>query len=549
VKDYGVGLSVSDIENIYSKYGASTKRDTDDQVGMLGLGCKSALTYTDQFTMVSVKDGQRILATISRTERGTGVVEIVDAKDTTEPNGVEITIPVKFHNNFESKCNNFFRFWENGTVIVNGSEPEQISGNRVKDNMLIASGLNNDYIVMGNVGYRVTSDRLSNRLPYGKNVVAWVNIGEVSFTPSREDLQYNSFTKNTISRIKEEFREALETSAVNEINAAENHTAALEKVLEWSNITHSVDYTYKGIKVPLIFDVKHIRYELFSSRNSVGKGNKFYANDSRNNSKILYVKGYTQDDLSSHNRGKIRQWVAQEGKDYRVAIFVDQKFASPWLDGKDWISWEDIKVDRKKSVTSGNKQSYGIWNNGWNFWQDIPSIYKNFIVLSPATENRSDHINTLASKIQEAFPDNTIVLLNRNRWDKFKRENGGMTPQEAYDSVAKDLLDKLGESDRMVLAASFYDKQFAAKLDFNKIDDPNLVKFVKAVNDSTLTESGMRFQALQRMAREAFFSTTDLSCIGFEDYPLLRHVHDVEEAVYDYVNALFNVRANAQEGN
>ena len=38
IKDYGVGLSVEDIRNIFSQYGASTKRETNDQVGSLGLG-------------------------------------------------------------------------------------------------------------------------------------------------------------------------------------------------------------------------------------------------------------------------------------------------------------------------------------------------------------------------------------------------------------------------------------------------------------------------------------------------------------------------------
>ena len=50
VRDYGIGMSVDDIKTIYSKYGASTKRGTNTQVGAYGLGCKSALTDAEQFT-------------------------------------------------------------------------------------------------------------------------------------------------------------------------------------------------------------------------------------------------------------------------------------------------------------------------------------------------------------------------------------------------------------------------------------------------------------------------------------------------------------------
>jgi sensor histidine kinase regulating citrate/malate metabolism len=34
IRDYGTGMDASDIETIYSKYGASTKRESDTQVGM-----------------------------------------------------------------------------------------------------------------------------------------------------------------------------------------------------------------------------------------------------------------------------------------------------------------------------------------------------------------------------------------------------------------------------------------------------------------------------------------------------------------------------------
>ena len=47
VQDFGLGLDADDFRNIYSLYGRSTKTDTNEQVGSLGLGCKSPLTYTN----------------------------------------------------------------------------------------------------------------------------------------------------------------------------------------------------------------------------------------------------------------------------------------------------------------------------------------------------------------------------------------------------------------------------------------------------------------------------------------------------------------------
>ncbi len=51
ITDNGVGLSRDELVNVYSKYGASTKRQTNQQVGSFGLGCKSAFTVAGQFTV------------------------------------------------------------------------------------------------------------------------------------------------------------------------------------------------------------------------------------------------------------------------------------------------------------------------------------------------------------------------------------------------------------------------------------------------------------------------------------------------------------------
>ena len=42
VRDFGRGLTEREIGEIYAMYGESTKRGTNEQIGQLGLGCKSA---------------------------------------------------------------------------------------------------------------------------------------------------------------------------------------------------------------------------------------------------------------------------------------------------------------------------------------------------------------------------------------------------------------------------------------------------------------------------------------------------------------------------
>ena len=57
VRDYGFGLTEDQIRNVYCMYGKSTKRDSNEYTGQLGLGSKSGFAYGDSFSIVSYNDG------------------------------------------------------------------------------------------------------------------------------------------------------------------------------------------------------------------------------------------------------------------------------------------------------------------------------------------------------------------------------------------------------------------------------------------------------------------------------------------------------------
>ena len=57
VEDFGIGLDADDVKNIISKYGKSTKRNSNTELGMMGLGFKAPLAYSSSFYFVCRKDG------------------------------------------------------------------------------------------------------------------------------------------------------------------------------------------------------------------------------------------------------------------------------------------------------------------------------------------------------------------------------------------------------------------------------------------------------------------------------------------------------------
>ena len=59
VQDFGVGLDHQQVMNLYTTFFESTKTSSNDFVGALGLGSKSPFSYTDNFTVIAIKNGER----------------------------------------------------------------------------------------------------------------------------------------------------------------------------------------------------------------------------------------------------------------------------------------------------------------------------------------------------------------------------------------------------------------------------------------------------------------------------------------------------------
>lgn len=94
VRDYGTGLSDWMVKEVFATYFESTKTDTDELIGALGLGSKSSFCYTETFTIESIQDGVKRAYT-AYMDNGEPFVDQIYETETDEPNGVQITVPVK----------------------------------------------------------------------------------------------------------------------------------------------------------------------------------------------------------------------------------------------------------------------------------------------------------------------------------------------------------------------------------------------------------------------------------------------------------------------
>jgi hypothetical protein len=240
IKDYGVGLSKDEIINIYSRYGASTKRETNDQVGAFGIGSKAAFTIGQQFIVTGVKDREKTTALFALGQDGVGTVNILEQKKTDEPNGVLVSIGINNPSLMKQEANEFFKTWEPGTVLVNGQEPDSILGKsfQVTPDTYILEGISGLWVSMGVIAYPVSSKILANLndkasskyyseimtqllRDYGYDRVGLyfkVPIGDIDITPSRESIRDTNKTIDSISNKFAEFLTNIEKTLADELS-------------------------------------------------------------------------------------------------------------------------------------------------------------------------------------------------------------------------------------------------------------------------------------------------------------------------------------------
>lgn len=210
--DVGVGLSPERIRNVYSKYFSSTKRDSNDQHGMWGLGSKSPLAYVDAFDVITRFDGTEYHYIVHRGETGRPRIEFVFNTPTTERNGTEVKIQIKqvergtYYKYTDSEVNLFEAAIESqlcyfDNVYVEGMASYhneytiyEFENFKFRDRYQYSQTL---HIVLGKVAYPIDWDIIkmeSIQLPFGIQF----EIGELQVTPNRESLKYDEYTAETI---------------------------------------------------------------------------------------------------------------------------------------------------------------------------------------------------------------------------------------------------------------------------------------------------------------------------------------------------------------
>jgi hypothetical protein len=243
VRDFGIGLDDHQVVNIYTTYFESTKTDSNDFIGALGLGSKSPFSYTENFTVTAIKDGMQRIYSAFINEQGIPSIARMSEEETTESNGVEVKFSVTNRSDYQSFRNeaaDVFKWFEGKPKVVGADnfqhrvitygEKNIVPGVHTlkNDNSYYDNYHQPSYALMGNICYPL------NNIPdpkksfgsvaelLGCGLVLEFGIGDLDFAASREQLSYIPQTLNSIKRKLEELNANLANHIAGKANVIDS---------------------------------------------------------------------------------------------------------------------------------------------------------------------------------------------------------------------------------------------------------------------------------------------------------------------------------------
>lgn len=214
IRDYGTGLDESGIKE-YVSFGESSKRADPNQTGQLGIGCKCGFTYGDSFLVNSYQNGMLTSWSAYIDPSNKGKIALMATCETTEPNGIEVVIPIRANDvsKVHEKAIFLYSFFKVTPQLVNATREDMLQLESYKNAKPVFQGegwrymgSGKSYAVMGNIPYSIDSSNFTDtelraetkKLLEGGLIINF-ELGRVDFSASREQLKYTPLTKKNIS--------------------------------------------------------------------------------------------------------------------------------------------------------------------------------------------------------------------------------------------------------------------------------------------------------------------------------------------------------------
>ena len=288
VKDFGTGLSDFQIRGgyvdsngkeysledgqgrgfilkggLYNTYFDSTKQDSNEFIGALGLGSKSPFSYVSNFIVESRYNGVKSTYSAFINEKHLPSITKIGSVPTDELNGLTITLSVKQgdHSKFESEARKALMYFDPKPIVKGVGNFEAhalkhtVSGSnwKVRESSYYA-GMRGPYVVQGFVAYPIDAEQLESHLSssVAKSIIRadidiTVPMGDVDVAASRESLSYDVRTVQNLARHLEKIGYDIHASIQKDISACKTlwEVAALTSKIATGTFQYIFHYLHR----------------------------------------------------------------------------------------------------------------------------------------------------------------------------------------------------------------------------------------------------------------------------------------------------------------
>ena len=280
VRDFGTSMTHEQCMTLYTTYFRSTRNDSNDAVGCLGLGSKAPFAYSDQFTVEAFLNGEKRVYAAHRDSNGSPTFCLMDTVPTAEQDGIKVSIPVNNSDcdRFVREANKTFQFFKvrpKSNIELNIDTERSLLKDK-NGKWDFTTGRGDNFVIMGQIAYPIEEesigdhyddkDKIANFLWHTSGLRLHLNIGDVDITPSREALSYTTETKKNIRNVIQSVIKDIKASVEDAIKAQPTLYLARKKYVEIEQQCHSVKEAMESLNKAIQWNGKDIFDEMVGNK-------------------------------------------------------------------------------------------------------------------------------------------------------------------------------------------------------------------------------------------------------------------------------------------
>lgn len=212
VADRGIGMSTEEVESTFLAFAASTKRHTDELIGGLGVGAKSAWAVAESFLVDTVKDGLR---TLVRASRDLSHQVLLAGEPSDLPTGTTISVPIELGSNadtWRTLIAEVASAHDDGAVVVDGKPVPSLAAGPTRIGPVLCRKVpgRSDTVLIRSGGTLFSAvPEIANQIRNTTSLNACIvelPIGSFDHTPSRESIVATARTTTAVNLALAQFK-------------------------------------------------------------------------------------------------------------------------------------------------------------------------------------------------------------------------------------------------------------------------------------------------------------------------------------------------------